>query len=111
MSSTRKVGNANVSGGALSAAERRDISMLFVKFEKRTHGNADSQVWLSFGDLAVRSETDSEAVTVIDKNRRYCQLCLKREQDLYAGKKRGSSGHISRIKTYSKVTAILVKTA
>jgi hypothetical protein len=44
MSSTRKVGNANVSGGALSAAERRDISTLFVKFEKRSHGNADSQI-------------------------------------------------------------------
>jgi len=40
--------------------------MLFVKFQKRTHDNDHLQVWPYVGDLAVHSETDSVAATVID---------------------------------------------
>jgi hypothetical protein len=107
MSSVRKLAtsNTNVSSRALSAADIHVISTLFVKFEKRSHGNADSAVWTYFGELAARSSEASSDVIAIDRDRRYCSLCLKREQDLYAKDKTGRSGHVSRVKTYSKSTA------
>jgi len=60
-----------------------------------------------FGDLAVRSETNNEAAAVHFDNTccHYCRLHLKREKNLYTRKKPGLSGHISRVKTYSRIAA------
>lgn len=104
MSGRKTKPHAFVTKSALTAAERNEIATLCVKFPKRSHGNADSAVWSYFGELAVRS-TDDQNIVVIDDSRRYCDICLKREQGLYSGDKSGRTGHISRVKSYSKSTA------
>ena len=67
---------------------------------------------LYFGEVAIRSSDASSGSTsaghdiaVIDKNRRYCSLCLQHEQDLYSGDSSDRTGHLSRVKCYSKSTA------
>ena len=52
MSTTRKVTDTNVTSGPLSRSERHVLSLLCVKFEKRSRGNFDSVVWNYFGELA-----------------------------------------------------------
>lgn len=49
-------------------SDRHKTSMLYVKFEKRTHGNADQVVWTYFGQLAIPAETASQAATVTDSS-------------------------------------------
>ena len=114
MSTTRKIANKNVTSGPLSRSERHEISLLCVKFERRSHGNFDSAVWNYFGELAIRSSDASSAssstsaevdMAVIDSDRRYCNVCLQREQGLYSGDSSGRTGHISRVKSYSKSTS------
>jgi len=112
MSTSRKVISTNVTSGPLSRSERHEISLLCVNFEKRSHGNFDSVVWNYFGELAIRSSNASSGSTsaghniaVVDKDRRYCSLCLQHEQGLYSSHSSGRTGHISRVKSYSKSTA------
>lgn len=101
MSSTRpNVKNANVSGSILSHAERHELQKLNVRLEKNVHGNFSASVWKYFGDLCYN---DNDKNMCIDKKSRYCLLCLQREQQLYNNDNK--SGHISRIKKYSKTTS------
>ena len=116
MSSTRPhVKNCNVSGAVLTRAERCEIAKLSVKLEKSSHGNFTASVWKYFGELWYGSD-DSHGISpgtstsvsnlCIDKEGRYCLLCLEREQKLYAaGQGNAGHGHISRVKKYSRNTS------
>lgn len=95
MSSTRpNVKNCNVSGAVLTRAERCEIAKLSVKLEKSSHGNFTASVWKYFGELWYNSSDDSQGISpgtsisvpnlCVDKEGRYCLLCLEREQKLYS---------------------------
>jgi hypothetical protein len=114
MSSTRtNVKNINVSSSVLSLSERCEIAKLSVRLETRSHGNFVAQVWKYFGELwhedsAASTSASNSATNVssvcLDKDHRYCLLCLQREQELY-GTGQGRKGHISRIGKYSRNTS------
>jgi hypothetical protein len=113
MSSTKtNVKNINVSSSVLSRSERCEITKS-VRLEKRSHGNFVAQVWKYFGELwheysAASTSASNSATNVsnvfLDKDHRYCLLCLQREQELY-GTGQGRKGHISRIGKYSRNTS------
>lgn len=116
MSSTRtNVKNTNVSSSVLSRSERFEIAKLSVRLEKRSHGNFVAPVWKYFDELwhedsaastctsASTSATNVSSVC-LDKDHRYCLLCLQREQELY-GTGQGRKGPISRIGKYSRNTS------
>ena len=92
--------NKHVSNNTLSCAERCQIAQLTVKLEKKSHGNYSAAVWKYFGELWTESEDES---LCLDKDHRYCLLCLKREQELY--KSNSKQRHISRVAKYSCTTS------
>ena len=80
-----------------------------------SHGNFVAPVWKYFGELwhedsAASTSASNSATNVssvcLDKDHRYCLLCLQREQELY-GTGQGRKGHISRIGKYSRNTSTL----
>ena len=84
-----------------------------VRLEKSSHGNFVATVWKYFGELwhedsAASTHASTSATNVssvcLDKDHRYCLLCLQREQELYDTGK-GRKGHISRIGKYSRNTS------
>ena len=98
----------------MSRSERCEIAKLSVRPKKRSHGNVSAPVWKYFGELwhdedsATSASASSSATGVssvcLDKDHRYCLLCLQREQKLY-GTGQGHTGHISRIGKYSRNTS------
>jgi hypothetical protein len=115
MSSSRpNIKNTNVSSSVLSRSERCEIAKLSVRPEKRSHGNVSAPVWKYFGELwhdedsaasvSASSSTTSVSSVCLDKDHRYCLLCLQREHKRY-GTSQGSNGHISRIGKYSRNTS------
>jgi hypothetical protein len=74
---------------------------LSIQFEKSSHGNFSAPVWKYYGELW---HIDDDRNVCIDKESRYCALCLEREQKNYT-ENNGKSGHVSRIKKYSRNTS------